>query len=193
MSHGAVEGAYGANAKGYAAQGNEAPASGPLGLLSRAIAAVNRLVLVLGMLGLLASAGILTAAVFLRYFLHQPTDWQDEMAVFLLVGTTFLCSGYVQERRAHIGIEALVELLPRSVDRARRQFIDLGAFAFCAFFSWKVCALFLEALREGQVTASAWAPPLAIPYGLMAGGMLLLSAQLFLQVLVGLFGKPPAR
>jgi TRAP-type C4-dicarboxylate transport system permease small subunit len=162
-----------------------------LGLLSQALSMVNRYVLVLGMLALLAAAGILTAAVFLRYFLHQPTDWQDEVAVFLLAGATFLCSGYVQEQRAHIGIEALVELLPERVDRLRRHLIDLACFAFCTFFTWKTVALFLEAFNEGQTTASAWAPPLAIPYGLMAVGMVLLSAQLLLQVLLGLFDTPP--
>lgn len=162
---------------------------GPLGLLSRALGATHRLALVLGMLALLAAAVILSAAVFLRYYLHQPTDWQDEMAVFLLAGTTFVCSGYVQERRAHIGIEALAGLLPPAVNRLRRQFVDIASLAFCAFFTWKTFALFLEAYREGQTTESAWAPPLAIPYGLMAGGMLLLSAQLLLQSLAGLLGQ----
>jgi TRAP-type C4-dicarboxylate transport system permease small subunit len=172
---------------------------GALGLLTRGVGALNRCMLALGMLALLAAAGILSAAVFLRYYLHQPTDWQDEIAVFLLAGTTFLCSGHVQERRAHIGIEALTGLLPEGVDRLRRHFVDLASLAFCAFFTWKTLALFLEAYNEGQTTSSAWAPPLAIPYGLMAAGMLLLSVQLLLQVLVGLSGAqgrraaPPAR
>jgi len=164
------------------------PTSGLLGLLTRVVGAVNRFILVLGMIALLAAAGILSAAVFLRYDLHQPTDWQDEMAVFLLAGTTFLCSGYVQERRAHIGIEALAGLLPAAANRVRRHFVDLASLAFCAFFTWKTLALFLEAYNEGQTTSSAWAPPLAIPYGLMAGGMLLLSIQLLLQFVVGLAG-----
>ena len=34
---------------------------------------------------------------------------------------------------------------------------------------------------DGQTTSSSWAPPLAIPYGLMALGMSLLSLQLLLQ------------
>jgi TRAP-type C4-dicarboxylate transport system permease small subunit len=167
-----------------------APARGALGALVRAVGMLNRLILALGMLAVLAAAGILTAAVFLRYFLHQPTDWQDEMAVFLLAGTTFLCSGYVQEQRAHIGIEALAGLLPERVDLLRRRCVDLASLAFCSFFTWKTMALLHEAYAEGQTTESAWAPPLAIPYGLMAAGMVLLSLQLLLQVLVG---PTPAR
>ncbi len=155
-------------------------------LLERATGALNRGVLALGMLALVAAAGILCAAVFLRYFLHQPTDWQDEMAVFLLVGVTFLCSAHVQQQRGHIGIEALAAILPERVNRWRRLGIDIVSAAFCSFFTVKAFTLLLEAVDEGQTTSSAWAPPLAIPYGLMAAGMLLLSAQLVLQVAAAL-------
>jgi TRAP-type C4-dicarboxylate transport system permease small subunit len=168
------------------------PDSGPLALVFALTARLHRAVLIAGMLALLAAAGILSAAVFLRYFLHEPTDWQDEIAVFLLVGTTFLCGGYVQERRGHVGIEALVGLLPPAVNRVRAILVDAVSLAFCAFFSWKSYTLFMEAYREGQTTSSAWAPPLAIPYGLMFAGMLLLSLQLLLQVLRAL-GATKAR
>lgn len=175
-----------------AAAGSGAPGRGrrALAVLELAAARVNRLMLALGMLALLAAAGILCSSVFLRYYLHQPTDWQDEMAVFLLVGATFLCAGFVQERRGHIGIEALAAVLPERVDRWRRLAIDVVSAAFCSFFSVKAIALLLEAVDEGQTTSSAWAPPLAIPYGLMAGGMVLLSLQLLLQVAAGVAAQP---
>jgi len=162
------------------------PESGPLGLLFRWIDRINGAALFVGMAALLGAAAILCAAVFLRYFLHAPTDWQDEVAVFLLVGATFLCGAYVQERRGHIGIEVLNGFLPTRINRVRQVLVDLASFLFCAFFTWKSFTLFLEAYQEGQTTSSNWAPPLAVPYVLMSGGMLLLTIQLLLQVLYGL-------
>jgi len=183
---------HGAELGGTAVPG-DLPATGPLAPVARLIAAINRLCLILGMFALLGAAGILSAAVFLRYYLHQPTDWQDELAVFLLVGTTFLCSGYVQERRGHLGIEAVVSILPDGVNRARRVLVDLASCLFCGFFTWKSVTLFLEAYNEGQTTSSTWAPPLAIPYGLMAAGMLLLTLQMLLQVLASLGRREPSQ
>ena len=152
--------------------------------LARALVLVNRGVMLLGMVALLASALILTSSVVTRYFLHASTDWQDEASVFCLVGATFLCSAFVQAIRGHVGIEAVSSLLPPGVDRVRVALVDVGCLAFCVFFAWKSCTLLHEAWAEGQTTSSSWAPPLWIPYLLMSLGMILLSVQLAVQVVV---------
>ncbi|MEY8877517.1 MAG: TRAP transporter small permease [Leptothrix sp. (in: b-proteobacteria)] len=136
----------------------------------------------LGMLALLAAAAVLTSSVFSRYLFKASTDWQDETAVFCLVGATFLCSGFVQSLRGHVGIEAVSTLLPAFVNRLRQVGVDAMCTLFCAFFSWKSWTLFHEAWVDGQTTSSSWAPPLWIPYGLMAAGMTLLTLQLLVQL-----------
>ena len=151
---------------------------------ARALVVVNRGVMVLGMLALLASALILSSSVVTRYFLHASTDWQDEAAEFCLVGATFLCGAFVQAIRGHVGIDAVVTVLPASVNRVRVLVVDAGCLAFCAFFAWKSCTLLHEAWVEGQTTSSSWAPPLWIPYSLMSAGMILLCVQLAVQVVV---------
>ena len=152
--------------------------------LARALVLVNRGVMLLGMVALLASALVLTSSVVTRYFLHASTDWQDEASVFCLVGATFLCSAFVQAIRGHVGIEAVSSLLPPAVDRLRVALVDIGCLAFCMFFAWKSCTLLHEAWAEGQTTSSSWAPPLWIPYVLMTAGMILLSVQLAVQCVV---------
>jgi TRAP-type C4-dicarboxylate transport system permease small subunit len=149
--------------------------------LSRALDLVNRLCAGVSMLAMLAACGILTSSVATRYFFKLPTDWQDEASVFLLVGGIFLSGAYVQARRGHIGIGVLSGFLPPRWNRVRLWLCDVLSLLFCAFFSWKSWTLLLEAVNEGQTTDSTWAPPLWIPYSLMATGMTLLSLQLALQ------------
>lgn len=162
--------------------------SGPLAVTARALAAVNNLLMALGGLAAITASLVLSYSVIVRYLFKAPTYWQDEMAVFLLVGATFLTAAFVQERRGHVGIEALAELLSPAANRVRVTVVDCLSFAFCAFFAWKSWTLFHEAWVDGQVTSSTWAPPLWIPYALMAAGMTLLSIQIALQVAVALAG-----
>jgi len=166
---------------------------GPLGILSRAVDGLNRAALLIGMVALVAAALILTYSVFSRYLFKAATDWQDEGAVFCIVGAVFLCGGYVQSWRGHIGIEALASVLPLAVNRVRIVIVDLVSLLFCAFFAWKSWTLLHEAWVDKMTSNSTWAPPLAIPYGLMSAGMTLLTLQVLLQFLAhfGAKGERP--
>jgi TRAP-type C4-dicarboxylate transport system permease small subunit len=150
--------------------------------LARALALANRAVVGFGMLALLAASLVLTSSVVTRYLYKASTDWQDETAVFLLVGATFLCGAFVQSIRGHVGIEALATLLSKRVDAVRRAAVDLLCLAFCSLFAWKSWTLLREAWVDGQTTSSSWAPPLWIPYLLMTLGMTLLALQLLVHL-----------
>jgi TRAP-type C4-dicarboxylate transport system permease small subunit len=150
--------------------------------LARVLGALNRAMVALGMLALVAASLVLTSSVVTRYLWKASTDWQDETAVFLLVGTTFGCGAFVQAIRGHVGIEALATVLPRLADAWRRVLVDAMCLAFCALFAWKSWTLWHEAWAEHQTTDSSWAPPLWIPYLLMATGMTLLTLQLLVQL-----------
>ena len=143
---------------------------------------VNRLVMVPCMLALFAAAAILTYSVAARYFFKIPTEWQDETAVFLLIGATFFSGAHVQSHRGHVGVEAIAGLLSPRVNRWRMLIVEVVSLAFCVFFAWKSWTLFREALHEGHSSNSTWGPPLWIPYSMMAAGMTLLCLQLLLEV-----------
>jgi TRAP-type C4-dicarboxylate transport system permease small subunit len=150
--------------------------------LARLLSLVNRAMVGLGMLALLAASCVLTYSVISRYIMKASTDWQDETAVFCLVGATFMSGAFVQSLRGHVGIEAVSTLLPAAVNRLRQVGVDLMCALFCGFFAWKSWTLWHEAWAEGQTTSSSWAPPLWIPYGLMAAGMTLLTLQIAVQL-----------
>jgi TRAP-type C4-dicarboxylate transport system permease small subunit len=142
------------------------------------------------MIALLAASFVLTYSVFSRYLFRAATDWQDEVAVFCIVGAVFLCGAWVQAQRGHVGIEAVASILSPTANRIRMIVVDLMSLAFCAFFAWKSWTLFHEAWVDKMTTSSTFSPPLTIPYGLMGAGMTLLVVQLLLQSVLH-FTEPP--
>jgi TRAP-type C4-dicarboxylate transport system permease small subunit len=151
--------------------------------LERAMQAGNRIIAIPCMAALIVASAVLTYSVVARYFLKIPTDWQDEISVFLLVGATFLSGAFVQARRGHIAIEVLAPLLSARGNRIRLALADVISFLFCAFFCWKSWTLLHEAWVGGYRSNSSFGPPLWIPYALMAVGMTLLSLQLLIGLL----------
>ena len=148
----------------------------------------NSIIVVLAAIALIAACIILSYSVLGRALFHSPNYWQDEAAVFLLVGATFMTSAYVQQQRGHIGIEAFVGLLSPLANQLRLWLVDVASFLFCLFFAWKSWTLTHEAWTDGQVSNSMWSPPLAIPYALMALGMSILCVQILLQIIVPVIG-----
>jgi TRAP-type C4-dicarboxylate transport system permease small subunit len=152
----------------------------------KALALVNRVVVFLSAIALIVSSCVLTYSVVLRYFSPEPTDWQDEFSVFLLIGVSFGAAAWVHSQRGHIGIEALKAVLPPRLERWRQFIVDILSGLFCAFFAWKSWTLLHEAWVGGYTSSSSWAPPLWIPYLAMAAGTTLLTLQIFVQA----FHKP---
>jgi TRAP-type C4-dicarboxylate transport system permease small subunit len=167
---------------------NVGTSEGLVATIEGGLALCNSIIVVIATIALIAACVILSYSVLGRALFHSPNYWQDEAAVFLLVGATFMTSAYVQQQRGHIGIEAFVGLLSPTVNRVRLWLVDVASLLFCAFFAWKSWTLAHEAWVEGQVSNSMWSPPLAIPYVLMATGMTLLCVQILLQIIIPLSG-----
>ncbi|HUN67373.1 MAG TPA: TRAP transporter small permease [Burkholderiales bacterium] len=163
-----------------------APAAGSGGILGAATALlhkVNGMAAVVSAIAVGTAGCVLTWEATARYLFKIPSDWQDELSIFLLVGATFLSAAWVQEWRGHVGIQALAAILPPRADRIRRFLSDVASLVFCTFFSWKSWSLLIEAVHDGQTSNSAWGAPLWVPYGCMALGMSLVALQLLVQVL----------
>ncbi|MBI5261707.1 MAG: TRAP transporter small permease [Bradyrhizobium sp.] len=159
-----------------------AAGNGLAAAVDRVLSICNGIIVSLAAIALIAACVILSYSVLSRALFQSANYWQDEAAVFLLVGATFMTAAYVQQHRGHIGIEAFVGLMSPMANRIRLWLVDLTSFLFCGFFTWKSWTLAHEAYVDGQVSNSMWSPPLAIPYGLMGLGMTLLCLQILVQL-----------
>ena len=86
------------------------------GLFFKALHAFNRLAALMGSVAIGLAACVLTWEATARYLFKIPSDWQDEVTIFLLVGATFLSAGWVQIQRGHVGIQALGGVLSPQAD-----------------------------------------------------------------------------
>ena len=147
------------------------------------------MIVIVSSAALVVASVVLTYSVASRYFFHFSTDWQDEMSVFLIVGAVFMSAAAIQSKRGHVAVEAITELLSPRANMVRQILVDAASLVFCAYFAWKTWLLLVEAWTEGFHSGSTWGPPLWIPYSLMTVGMTLLSLQILLQVVQGLWPR----
>jgi TRAP-type C4-dicarboxylate transport system permease small subunit len=168
-----------------------AAAPGPANVFGRLLNAIDAVLVIACMLATIGAGLVLTYSVVVRSYFRWSTDWQDEMSVFLLVAATFLSAPYVQSVRGHIAIEAITGFLSPKANRIRLVIVDTICVLFVGVFTWQSWLLFLEAIDSGEVTDSAWAPPLWIPYSFMTIGMTLLTLRMLVQLGQGLtsFGR----
>src|SRR5258708_8168875 len=75
--------------------------------LMRALAFCNTVIVVLAALALIAACAVLSYSVLGRALFQAANYWQDEAAVFLLVGATFRTPASFQHHRSHIPIHTL--------------------------------------------------------------------------------------
>jgi TRAP-type C4-dicarboxylate transport system permease small subunit len=151
---------------------------------------LNAIIVFFSMIAIALAGAILSWEASARYLFKIPSDWQDEVTIFLLVGATFLSCAWVQRSRGHIGIQALAAVLSPRVNLFRIFLSDVMSFLFCTFFAWKSWTLLLEAIEDHQISGSAFGAPLWIPYSTMAIGTSLLSLVLLAQVLQYVFNSP---
>jgi TRAP-type C4-dicarboxylate transport system permease small subunit len=55
--------------------------------------------------------------VIYRYVFHASLPWSEELGRYILVYLTFLGASVAVKKNAHIGVEVIVKLLPRSISK----------------------------------------------------------------------------
>lgn len=143
---------------------------------NRSMAIVSALLIVIATLALVYE-------VITRYFMTVANDWIIEFCIYLLIAATFLSAAYTQAERGHVGIEVLEEVMSAKWNRIRLMLGDILSVLVVAFIAENAWHYSWEAFQGGWTTDSTWAPPLWIPYLLMAFGLTTLALQIIVQIL----------
>lgn len=143
----------------------------------------NRSMAIISAMLIVVATLALVYEVVTRYFLTVANDWVIEFCIYLLIAATFLSAAYTQSERGHVGIEVLEEIMSAKWNRIRLllgDMLSVVVIVFIANNAWHYC---LEAYQQNWTTDSTWAPPLWIPYLMMAFGLTTLALQIIVQII----------
>lgn len=128
---------------------------------------------IIGMMAVMAAVTI--AQVFMRYVMHSPLRWSEELARYLMAWVAFLAAGLGIREGVHIGLEVLI----RSLSQRARQVVSVVAKLLIVVF-------LVIIVKEGVVLCRALAfqrsPAMRIsmfwPYFSVPTGALLMIVQM---------------
>ncbi|MDX1375562.1 MAG: TRAP transporter small permease [Burkholderiales bacterium] len=171
---------------------------GALAHLARAIGWLNALAVGLSAAGILASLGLISWAVVMRYVFNRPPVWTDEVVGFMLVGIVMLAAAQSLRRGEHIGVDILVARLgPRGRFWAQLwSSVSVLVVAVILIVNGWRTAMFsrqLGILTEGNLEIPVYWLQLFLPLGGLL--MLLVSLEALVRLVAGApsLAAPPRR
>lgn len=102
--------------------------------------------------GLLIAGGLLTllVQVIMRYLLHLPTTWHDEIARYLIIWGVLIGSSVAIRDNQHIQVDILYKVFPKSWQRWINFFANLVTMFFFIFMIYYGVLLVEEKMTSGQ-------------------------------------------
>ena len=145
-------------------------------------------ILVVPMLAVMSVTIILQ--VIFRYVVKGSLPWSEELARYLMVWVTFMGASIGVKRGAHVGVEALVSILPKKTQALFKYLVIVISIVFC-------CLVFYQSLIivKTQFTNNQISPAMRIPmwwvYGAIPTGTFFWTVR-FIQIFITTFRQNKA-
>lgn len=136
-------------------------------------------------LALVLATVAMVHGVLSRYLFGQPTVWQTEVSIYLLIFVTFVGAAYGLKHHAHVGVDLLVGRLRVRNRLAVRIATSVLALLVVAAVIWTSFDTWWEAVEGDYRSPTALRAPLAVVYAILPLGMLLVAFQLVAFIVDG--------
>lgn len=118
---------------------------------------------------LIAASTILFVNVVARYVFNSGFVWAEEMVRYQIVWLVFIGASVAARKGIHIGVDAVVHLMPASIQKMIRIAVYLLCILCCSILLFYGVELMLQTRAFNQRTpamqAPFWLAQLAIPVG----------------------------
>ncbi|MGB7243029.1 MAG: TRAP transporter small permease [Sulfitobacter sp.] len=140
---------------------------------------------------ILAMSGWITYDVLTRYFLDFASPWAFDLSEYALVWITFLGAPWVLLQDRHVRIELLVDVLPRSAQRALGITVSIIAICACLVLAWKTGVAALQYIERDIMMARIWRIPRIWPYSIIPIGSMLMALAFMVRLRLYLTDSDP--
>lgn len=155
----------------------------------RVVTAIEAVLTTLAVVFLAAIMLIVVADVSMRYVFNRPFGWSyDLIGTYLMVGLFYLVVSSAYRVRAHINVDILHIVLPRTGQRVADLVTHLVGCAVFALIAWAGFAGTVTAFIDGDRLAGAYGWPTWPALGLVPLGAGLLALRLGLHAAAELAG-----
>ena len=149
---------------------------GEMRILKRILANVNTFTEYLVSALLVLMVVVVFLQVIFRFVLHASLPWSEELSRYILVWLSFLGAAIGVRKGAHIGVEVVVSLFPKTLKVAATLFVhavSMVFFSLLIFYGWRILGV------VGRQLSPAMEWSMAIPYSaICVGGVLMLAYAL---------------
>lgn len=155
--------------------------------------ALDRILQLILFVLMIAITLIVVYAVIMRTSGHAPS-WYDEVAAIILAWVTYYGAAYAALKRAHIGFEGLINVMPPGLRIAAVAFGEILVIAFFALLAWMGMRV-LRVLEGDGLVSLPWVPLQLTQSVIPIGAALFIVAQLLsfpdylAQARAGVLGK----
>ncbi|MBM4761088.1 TRAP transporter small permease [Bacillus sp. B15-48] len=128
----------------------------------------------------------MTILIFLqvvsRYVFGDSITWTEELSRYLFIWLIFLTIGIGFKENKHIGIDIVLDLLPKTLQKLIRQLTYILVLVLSLLFVWEGYILVLQMQMFGQTSANLqlpmWWVYLSLPVGFLLSTIRLIQASI---------------
>ena len=113
---------------------------------------LNKLLMILGSVAVLALMSLATINVVLRFFFSAPYRGAYEVVGFLGAIVIAFALGYTQKRKDHIVVDILTEKFPKRLNRFLDGINYFVTTIFFAIVSWQILVWGMKISKSGEVS-----------------------------------------
>ena len=96
--------------------------------------------------------GVTLISVICRYVLNAPLTWGEEVARYFSIAFIYTGVAIAAKRKAHLGVEAFVSLVPKKYRGYVEWFSELLTIVILIFMSGCAIAMTVQYAQTGQIT-----------------------------------------